>query len=69
MRMPHMVETTLTSTITAVLGRAPSWIRQDLLAKEYAIRVRAEEALAAMIADAIARASNDGVQDEPGLPI
>ena len=36
-----------------VIGCAPEWIRQDLVAKEPAARVRAEEALSAMIAAAL----------------
>lgn len=39
--------------ITAVITRAPDWIRRDLLSKEPTERVQAEEALAAMIAGAL----------------
>lgn len=39
--------------ITAVIARAPEWIRQELLSKEPSTRARAEEALAAMITDAL----------------
>ena len=45
--------TSLVDTITAVLARAPEWIRQDLTAKDSGIRTRAEESLAAMIAAAL----------------
>ncbi|MEG3089641.1 DUF6771 family protein [Sphingomonas sp. PB4P5] len=43
----------LQATITAIIARAPDWIRQELLSKEKATRQRAEEALAAMIAGAL----------------
>ena len=39
--------------ILGVLNRAPQWIRHDLDAKDPAIRGRAEETLAAMIASAL----------------
>lgn len=45
----------LTDMILAVIGRAPEWIRHDLVAKDAAIRTRAEERLAAMIANALAQ--------------
>lgn len=41
--------------IANAIARAPEWMRRELLADEKAIRVRAEEALAAMIADALNR--------------
>ena len=41
------------TTITAVVHRAPEWIRQDLVSKDQAARQRAEDALAAMIAAAL----------------
>jgi hypothetical protein len=43
------------SAILAVIERAPQWIRQDLTAKDAAARTRAEESLAAMIADALGK--------------
>lgn len=46
----------LTEVVTAVLRQAPQWIRSDLLSKDTAMRERGEEALAAMIASAIADA-------------
>lgn len=46
----------LTVIITTVLNQAPQWIRVDLASKEPALRERAEEALAAMIAAAVASA-------------
>nr|WP_176392367.1 DUF6771 family protein [Sphingomonas sp. CDS-1] len=45
----------LSRIILAVLERAPEWIRHDLAAKDAAIRARAEETLAAMIANALAQ--------------
>jgi len=43
----------MTKMILAVLERAPEWVRHDLTAKDAAIRARAEETLAAMIASAL----------------
>ena len=43
----------LTDTILRVVERAPQWIRRDLDAKDPVARIRAEESLAAMIADAL----------------
>lgn len=40
-------------SIAAVISRMPEWIRHDLVAKDVAIRARAEETLAAMIASAL----------------
>jgi len=49
----------LQAVITATIARAPDWVRQELLSKEKPIRVRAEEALAAMIAAAIQQGNGD----------
>lgn len=43
----------LTETILRVVERAPEWMRRDLDSKDAVVRIRAEEALAAMIADAL----------------
>lgn len=43
----------LTDAILRVVERAPQWIRRDLDTKDPVARVRAEETLAAMIADAL----------------
>jgi hypothetical protein len=43
------------AVIASAVARAPEWIRRELLADEKAMRARAEEALAAMIADALNR--------------
>ncbi|WP_165927198.1 DUF6771 family protein [Sphingomonas sp. BK235] len=39
--------------IASVVSRAPEWIRRDLSSTNPALRQRAEEALAAMVAAAI----------------
>jgi len=39
--------------ILGVIERAPQWLRNDMAAKDPAARARAEEALAAMLVDAI----------------
>nr|WP_165388457.1 DUF6771 family protein [Sphingomonas populi] len=49
------MEDTLQATITAIIARAPEWVRQEFFSKEAAIRSRAEETLAAMIANALAK--------------
>lgn len=41
------------SIILAVLERAPQWIRHDLASSDALIRNRAEEAMAAIIAQAL----------------
>jgi len=43
----------LQTIISAVIARAPDWIRRDLLSRDNGNRVRAEEALGAMIANAL----------------
>jgi hypothetical protein len=48
----------LTAIITSVLNQAPEWIRSDLTSKDASLRERAEEALAAMIAAAVAGAEH-----------
>jgi hypothetical protein len=50
-----MDQRTLTVIIAAVLTRAAQWIRHDLAAKDPALRQRAEESLAAIIAAEIAK--------------
>lgn len=44
---------TISAIILRVIERAPQWIRHDLESKDDAIRTRAEETLAAMIANAL----------------
>lgn len=44
---------TTSAIILRVIERAPQWIRHDLESKDEAIRTRAEETLAAMIANAL----------------
>jgi hypothetical protein len=43
-----------TDLILRVIERAPQWVRHDLESKDNSARQRAEETLAAMIADALA---------------
>ncbi len=43
----------LSNIILHVIERAPQWMRRDLEAKDAVVRTQAEEALAAMIADAL----------------
>lgn len=47
--------------ILSVVERTPQWLRHDLVAKDESARTRAEESLAAMIADAL-----QGGNAEPG---
>lgn len=47
-----MIETDLVAIVN-VLARVPQWIRHDLASTDMALRTRAEETLAAMIAAAI----------------
>ena len=53
------MSTELYDIVHGVIAKAPQWIRQELMSKDSASRERAEEALAAMIASAIAE------KDEP----
>ncbi|UZK70345.1 hypothetical protein OKW76_04675 [Sphingomonas sp. S1-29] len=41
------------ATVTAMLAKAPEWVRTDLASKDASVRTRAEETLAAMIASAL----------------
>ena len=43
----------MSDTILRILERTPQWIRHDLLAADVAVRQRAEETLAIMIATAL----------------
>ncbi|MGB3792213.1 hypothetical protein [Sphingopyxis granuli] len=45
----------LTDIILRVIERAPQWIRRDLDSKDAVARIRTEESLSAMIADALER--------------
>lgn len=47
------MDETIEEITLRVLKRAPQWVRHDLEAKDAAIRERAEETLAAMIASAL----------------
>lgn len=48
-----MDEAATLKIITAVLDRAPEWIRHDFASKDVALRNGAEEALATIIAAAL----------------
>jgi hypothetical protein len=50
------------ATITAVIGKAPDWIRRDLQSRDAPERIAAEEALAAMIAAALVQGTQTGDQ-------
>lgn len=49
----------LTPIIAKVLAKAPAWVRHDLGATDKAVRTRAEDALTAMIAAALAKPSTN----------
>lgn len=50
----------LTATIARVLAKAPQWVRHDLGAADTSVRTRAEDTLAAMIADALTQKGAHG---------
>lgn len=52
---PHrpVMTIALQTIIQGVLERAPHWIRHDFASKDASVRQRAEETLAAMIANAL----------------
>lgn len=60
-RCPHSdaMDEKLTNLITTIVGRVPQWIRHDLLSKDAAVKQRAEETLAAMIANALAAGTDE----------
>ena len=47
------MEDGFTANILKAVAHAPEWLRQELISKDFSIRVRAEETLAAMIAAAL----------------
>lgn len=49
----------MTKLITAILERAPQWVRHDLVSKDATTRTRAEETLAAMIANGLREGTGD----------
>jgi len=51
--------------IARIVAKAPIWLRHDLTAKDLATRSRAEESLAAMIADALGQGECDKRTDTP----
>jgi hypothetical protein len=52
------MEQTTRDALLKAIARLPDWIRHDLATKDAALRVRAEESLAAMLADVLDRASS-----------
>lgn len=58
----HMDEE-MTATILRVIERAPHWLRHDLESKDAGVRSRAEETLAAMIADALGGGTDNSAGD------
>jgi hypothetical protein len=53
----------LTDLMTAVLGQTPQWIRADFSSRDAAFRARAEDALAAILANSIADAVRLSIAD------
>ena len=52
--------------VHAVVQRSPQWLRHDFVSQDPALRARAEETIAAMIADALARVGTaDHREPEP----
>lgn len=47
------MDNSLTANILKAVTHSPDWLRQDLSSKDFSIRLRAEETLAAMIAAAL----------------
>ncbi|MFB9051296.1 hypothetical protein ACFFV8_21570 [Sphingobium indicum] len=60
-RGPHSdgMDANTTTLIMTILSRAPQWIRHDLLSKDAGVKQRAEETLAAMIANALATGTDE----------
>lgn len=50
------------SIILSTVERAPQWVRHDLTSKDAAVRGRAEETIAAMIANALANGAAEGAK-------
>jgi len=49
------MDTATKSAIFNILTRVPEWLRHDFASKDSAARIRAEESLAAILADSIAK--------------
>lgn len=47
------MENGLTANILKAVALAPDWLRHDLISKDFSVRIRAEETLAAKIAAAL----------------
>ncbi len=52
------MDQTSKDALLKAVARLPDWVRHDLAGKDAALRMRAEEALAAMVVDALDRASD-----------
>lgn len=57
------MDDTTKAIILSVIERAPQWLRHDLDSKDQAVRSRAEETLAAMVADGLAHGGKQAGQD------
>lgn len=49
--------------ILRAVERTPQWVRHDLVSKDASARNRAEETMAAMIADALVNGASDSPED------
>ena len=56
-RHSTMMDQASKDAVLKAVGRLPDWIRHDLATKDAALRLRAEESLAAMLVDVVERAS------------
>ncbi len=52
------MEQTSKDALAKAVARLPDWIRHDLATKDAALRMRAEESLAAMLVDVLDRTAN-----------
>ena len=50
------------SIILRTVERAPQWVRHDLTSKDSAVRGRAEETIAAMIANALSNGTAEATE-------
>jgi hypothetical protein len=53
-----MADSDLNTVITTVLNQTPDWVRTEFASKDAALRERAAETLAAMLAAALVNATN-----------
>ncbi|WP_371262455.1 DUF6771 family protein [Sphingobium sp. AP50] len=57
-----LMDDEIAKLITATLERAPQWVRHDLSSKDASTRGRAEETLAAMIANGLREGTGDSAK-------